>query len=388
MAIKDKLITLEELDDATNPSNYTTCPTPYNGNEQIPMMLQGNRYATTVNELLSAAGSGGGTSQGALVNYVKNCGTISSLPITINDSNITSDMVVIESVLGTPSAQTGDWTITTANGSVTISGSISGSTTLMLYFGVGMTTAPSIMTNLASTSSDNILKTVPRPGVMGVLGLSNGGTGQNASNAADLRSKLGITPENIGAVAKSSDTMTGNLKIEHTGDTFVAARSTDTGVGVYLDSEPSGKHGIWSTGYYADSAFVSNGKFIIARNTNGNVFVADHYNKDEVDSAIQQSMASSYETLSTNLVSGSVTLFRSGKVRIMSIDDGKLASDGVILLNNALPTSDCPSALTNGTIRYGTNTTSAIWIRPTGTLGGTTIPANNVITGQLVWIAN
>lgn len=57
----------------------------------------------------------------------------SSLPQTVTDSRITSDMVVVNSVLGTPSAQTGDWTVSTANGSLTISGSISGSTTLTLY---------------------------------------------------------------------------------------------------------------------------------------------------------------------------------------------------------------------------------------------------------------
>ena len=62
-----------------------------------------------------------------------NCGTISSLPTTINNSNVESDMVVLQSVLGTPSAQVSNWTVTTANGSLTISGTISGSTTLTLY---------------------------------------------------------------------------------------------------------------------------------------------------------------------------------------------------------------------------------------------------------------
>lgn len=57
----------------------------------------------------------------------------SSLPQTITNANITSDMVVVNSVLSNPSAQTGDWTVTTSNGSLTISGSISGSTTVTLY---------------------------------------------------------------------------------------------------------------------------------------------------------------------------------------------------------------------------------------------------------------
>ena len=59
--------------------------------------------------------------------------SFSSLPQTITNSSITSDLVVVNSELGNPSAQTGDWTITTSNGSLTVSGSISGATTLKLY---------------------------------------------------------------------------------------------------------------------------------------------------------------------------------------------------------------------------------------------------------------
>lgn len=58
---------------------------------------------------------------------------ISSLPYTVTYSNITSDMVVLKAELGTPSAQTSDWTVETSDGSLTIDGSISGSTSLKLY---------------------------------------------------------------------------------------------------------------------------------------------------------------------------------------------------------------------------------------------------------------
>lgn len=62
--------------------------------------------------------------------------SFSSLPQTISNANITADHVVVNSVLSNPSAQTGDWTVTTAAGSLTISGSISGSTTITLYLNV------------------------------------------------------------------------------------------------------------------------------------------------------------------------------------------------------------------------------------------------------------
>lgn len=66
---------------------------------------------------------------------VVNLGTVSSLPKTVSNAKITADHVVIQAELGTPSAQTGDWTVTTSAGSVTLSGTISGSTTVTLVLG-------------------------------------------------------------------------------------------------------------------------------------------------------------------------------------------------------------------------------------------------------------
>lgn len=79
----------------------------------------------TVEEIISAYGNP--------EVLVINCGTVSSLPKTVTNADIEDDMVAVNSVLGTPTAQTGDWTITTAAGSLTVSGTISGSTTLTLY---------------------------------------------------------------------------------------------------------------------------------------------------------------------------------------------------------------------------------------------------------------
>lgn len=59
--------------------------------------------------------------------------SFSSLPQTINNSKITANHEVINSVLSNPSAITSDITWTTASGSITLSGTISGSTTITLY---------------------------------------------------------------------------------------------------------------------------------------------------------------------------------------------------------------------------------------------------------------
>ena len=64
---------------------------------------------------------------------------VSSLPTTITDANITSDMVVVECVLSEPWVQGGNWTVTTADGSATVSGSMdtSGTTDITIIFAEG-----------------------------------------------------------------------------------------------------------------------------------------------------------------------------------------------------------------------------------------------------------
>lgn len=62
---------------------------------------------------------------------------ISSLPVTITDSRITAGHVVVNTYLSDPVVQTGVWTVDTAAGSLTISGTISGSTDIALYLEEG-----------------------------------------------------------------------------------------------------------------------------------------------------------------------------------------------------------------------------------------------------------
>lgn len=50
-------------------------------------------------------------------------------------------------------------------------------------------TSPDMIINLESTSTDIVFKASPRPGVTGILGIANGGTG--ATNPPDARAKLG-----------------------------------------------------------------------------------------------------------------------------------------------------------------------------------------------------
>lgn len=59
--------------------------------------------------------------------------SIPSLPYNASNAGINSNMVCIKAELGTPSAQTSDWTVDTSDGSLRITGTISGETTAKLY---------------------------------------------------------------------------------------------------------------------------------------------------------------------------------------------------------------------------------------------------------------
>ena len=80
--------------------------------------------------------------------------SFSSLPVTITSDKITVNHYLLESTLSNPSAQTGDWTVTTANGSMTIAGNISGSTTALIMLGrVDSESATMLVFDIASFSS-------------------------------------------------------------------------------------------------------------------------------------------------------------------------------------------------------------------------------------------
>lgn len=66
---------------------------------------------------------------------VKVSGTFSSLPYTLSNSAIKSNMVVLESYFNNPAAIASDISWTTANGSITLSGTAIGTTTFSLVLG-------------------------------------------------------------------------------------------------------------------------------------------------------------------------------------------------------------------------------------------------------------
>lgn len=60
-----------------------------------------------------------------------------SLPMNVPNDAIKSDMYAVKMTLSNPSAQRDDWVVTTSDGSLTITGTISGTTSATLYLSPG-----------------------------------------------------------------------------------------------------------------------------------------------------------------------------------------------------------------------------------------------------------
>lgn len=125
---------LTKLSNADDDADWETIPS-----DSTKMNLVSS---PTNGHLLTTNASGQAIDSATTVNNLKvlviTSGSFSSLPQTISNSNITAKYVVVNSTLSNPPAQLGDWTVSTAAGSLTISGSISGSTTITLYLAMSI----------------------------------------------------------------------------------------------------------------------------------------------------------------------------------------------------------------------------------------------------------
>ena len=79
------------------------------------------------------------------------------------------------------------------DGSADIAPGVTG-TLPIAHGGTGLTSSPAMAVNLASTSTDNVLKAAPRPGVTGTLPVANGGTGAATHTANAVLTGNGTNP--------------------------------------------------------------------------------------------------------------------------------------------------------------------------------------------------
>ena len=66
--------------------------------------------------------------------------SFSSLPQTISNAAISADHIVLREYLSNPASRISDWTVTTSNGGLTVTGTMQGSTSLLLVLGIAGTT--------------------------------------------------------------------------------------------------------------------------------------------------------------------------------------------------------------------------------------------------------
>lgn len=94
--------------------------------------------------LLGGAVEGGGGTADAtdiiVVNIASYSGSQVRVPASGTNAAITASHVLLASTVGTPANQTGDWTVTTYNGYLTLSGPASAATTVQLVLGKAGTT--------------------------------------------------------------------------------------------------------------------------------------------------------------------------------------------------------------------------------------------------------
>ena len=81
--------------------------------------------------------------------------------------------------------------------------------------GTGLDASPSMLTNLGSSTADNVLKASPRPGVTGTLPVANGGTGVTANPS--MLTNLGSTTADNVLKASPRPGVTGTLPIANGG---------------------------------------------------------------------------------------------------------------------------------------------------------------------------
>lgn len=84
----------------------------------------------------------------------------------------------------------------------------------------------------------------------------------------------------------------------------------------------------------------------------------------------------------SDMQSGNLRFTRYGKLRILTFDDVKVASDGSLTINTM--SDDKPVNFTAGVVAGG-GISYAVWLRTNGTWGHSPFTANVVVNGQVVW---
>lgn len=125
---------------------------------------------------------------------------------------------------------------------------------------------------------------------------------------------VAATPKAVKTVAdakvdKAGDTMTGSLVVSKAGEAVVKAINTNTSVAVSMTASAATTHGLWTYGYYDGSVYHSDAKWMIYRNSSGDVIVngraTDDFNLTLGTNIPDNSDLNDYKTAGTYYVASS-----------------------------------------------------------------------------------
>ena len=233
----------------------------------------------------------------------------------------------------------GAYTGTTSNLSVlgTISTGVwNGTTIAIAYGGTGLTSNPSMLVNLSSTSADTVFKASPRPGVTGTLAVTNGGTGVttltsgaaligNGTGAISTRSITNNTSKT--AVTASTNLITANTLYYHSGNSNI------TTVGTISSGTWNGTTVAVAYGGTGNTSQTAN-RLIYSENAS-KLSSSGHY-------------ASSSKVAINSTSAPTETLYVNGTFKA----SGNSTFDGTIYASSILPRTDMSSSYTLGSTSY------------------------------------
>lgn len=167
------------------------------GNRSYAMTAAGvnnhidNRFDNVVPQASASVAAPGTTTQAARRDHVH------PIQTTVSGNAGTATKLQVARSIALSGGATGTATEFDGTSNITIPvtalnmGNATAGTLAIARGGTGLTTSPSMLTNLATTAAANVLQASPRPGVTGVLPLANGGTG--TTSLEGLQSLLGLT---------------------------------------------------------------------------------------------------------------------------------------------------------------------------------------------------
>lgn len=212
----------------------------------------------TVNEQEASDNSGNGLNGNFQIIVAANVDVNTSYPVTISATNGDGTTTVTKN-LGSSAYpldvdENGNFAIGKVAGNtykLDVAGAAHFDTPLEIASGgTGLSSSPSMLTNLGSTTAANILAASPRPGITGTLGTANGGTGNTSGTVAKLTTARSLyvnlasaynssSPVTFDGSANKALPVTGALPVAHggTGKTSAAAARAALGAA----------HNVWTS---------------------------------------------------------------------------------------------------------------------------------------------